>query len=182
MHGSLLGLFYPIVDFSNEQQRTEYFESLIKEYGPKIYQHVISIVHNHDDADDIMQDIFVKVWTHLHQFREEAHIKTWLYRITHNETLSFLRRQRLRTYLPLSLAGRMMPQTDLFAGYDEAERIFYAAVAKLPPRQKLIFHYKYFDKLSYEEIARITGLSEGALKASYHHAVRKIEEALKRTL
>lgn len=170
------------MDFDNEQARLEYFKLLVKDYGPRLYQHVFSIVHNHDDADDILQDVFVKVWTRLHQFREEAQIQTWLYRIAHNETLGFLRRQRLRTFLPLPLAARTTPQTDLFAGYEMAERLFYEALDKLPPRQKLVFHYKYFQRLSYEEIARITGLTEGALKASYYHAVKKIEEALRRAL
>jgi RNA polymerase sigma-70 factor (ECF subfamily) len=167
------------VDFKNEQAQKEYFEILVKEHGPALYKHIISIVRNHDDADDILQNVFVKVWTHLHQFREEAHIQTWLYRITHNETLGFLRRLRLRKFFPLTTGSHKSTQTDFFAGYGEAERLFYEAIDMLPPRQKMVFHYKYFQKLSYEEMARITGITEGALKASYHHAVKKIEEALK---
>lgn len=170
------------MEFSNDQARKEYFEQLTKDYGPVLYRHIFSIVRNHDDADDILQNVFVKVWTRLHQFREEAHIHTWLYRIAHNETLGFLRKERLRSFLPLPSGNRNTPHTDLFTGYAEAERLFHEAVEKLPPRQKLVFHYKYFHKLSYEEMAKITGITEGALKASYHHAVKKIEEVLKHSV
>lgn len=167
------------MQFNSPEEKKRCFEKLVKEYAPRLYRQIISIVLNHDDADDILQDVFVKVWQNLDRFREEAHIHTWLYRIAHNETLGFLRRRRLRSFFPLSVHHHQKLHTEIFTGFDKAGEVFYKAVDDLPPRQKMIFHYRYFQQLPYEEIARITGLTEGALKASFHHAVKKIQEALK---
>jgi RNA polymerase sigma-70 factor (ECF subfamily) len=135
----------------------------------------------HDDADDVVQNVFIKVWNNLETFREDSKFFTWLYRIAVNESLSFLKSKRLRTFLSLSSPEALMIRSLNSESYHDGEEIqkrLRKAIFLLPKKQQLVFNMRYYDELSYEEISEILGTSVGALKASYHFAVKKIEESV----
>ncbi len=142
------------------------------------------MVIDHDDADDITQEVFIKVYRSIHNFREDSQLFTWIYRIATNECLSFLQRKRRRFgFMPAgNVSGELMAKIDNspYIEGDEIQRKLRKAVLVLPDKQRAVFNMKYFDDLSYEEISEITNTSVGALKASFHHAVKKIEEFLLR--
>jgi len=165
--------------FANEKTREEAFASLLKKYQQKIYWHIRRLVIDHDDADDLVQDVFIKVWKNLAGFREDAQLYTWIYRIATNECLTFLQRKKQRQNVSLDdessayLADTLEDAT-YFSGSD-AQLKLQQALLTLPEKQRLVFNMKYFDDLKYDEISDIVGTSVGALKASYHLAVKKIE-------
>ena len=137
------------------------------------------MVIDHDDANDLVQEIFIKIWKNLGSFREDAKLFTWIYRIATNETLSFLRKKSRRFFLPIGdVSEELMGRLDegVLVDGDEVQMKLQKAVLRLPDKQRLVFNMKYFDELKFDEIAEITETSVGALKASYHHAVKKIEE------
>jgi RNA polymerase sigma factor (sigma-70 family) len=139
------------------------------------------MVIDHDDADDLTQEIFIKIHRHIDNFREDAQLFTWIYRIATNECLSFLQRKKRRFFLPIGdVEGELTAKLDSSAGpsADEIQLKLQKALLKLPDKQRMVFNMKYFDNLPYEQISEITDTSVGALKASYHHAVKKIEEYL----
>lgn len=136
------------------------------------------MVISHDDADDVLQEVFIKVWDNLWSFRGNAQLFTWLYRIATNEALNYLRKQKRLRFFTAEINEaliEMLPD-QLSPNADEVERKLQHAILRLPDKQRLVFHLKYYEDLSYEQIAEITDTSVGALKASYHHAVKKIEE------
>ena len=140
------------------------------------------MVIDHNDADDLTQEVFIKVHKSIDSFREDSRLYTWIYRIATNESLNFLQRKRRRFFLPIGdaeaeLAGKLA--TSPYVSADEVQLTLQKALLKLPDKQRLVFNMKYYDDLSYEDMAAITGTSVGALKASYHHAVKKIEDFLK---
>ena len=140
------------------------------------------MVIDHDDADDLTQEVFIKVYKNLSSFREDSQLYTWIYRIATNECLSFLQRKKRRFFLPIGdVAGELTSKLDSspHISGDEIQLKLQKALLKLPDKQRLVFNMKYFDDMSYEEISEITNTSVGALKASYHHAVNKIEGLLK---
>ena len=157
------------------------FRELVEKYSEQLYWHVRELVGSHEDADDILQEVFVKVWKALPGFRGDSSINTWLWRIATNEALSFLRRQKVRAALRFSSidaeAERMLDSDPWFDG-DEAQRKLAVAVAKLPDKQRAVFCMRYFEEMPYEEISAITGTSVGALKASYHQAAEKIKASV----
>ena len=136
----------------------------------------------HEDADDLTQDVFVKVWHSLDDFKGQSALFTWLYRVAANEALAHLRRKRNRFFLPIhDVEGELLQELrapSVYLSGDEVQLKLQRALLKLPDKQRLVFNLKYFDNLTYEQIANITGTSIGALKASYHHAVKKIESYL----
>ena len=148
-------------------------------YSEPLYWQIRRLVQNHDDADDILQNTFMKAWQSIENFRGEAKLGTWLYKIAINESLSFLERERKRRHLSLDDQEAEMVQQIAgapdFDG-DELARHLNEAVAMLPEKQRIVFNMKYFDDMKYEEISEILGTSVGALKASYHLAVKKIEQ------
>jgi len=157
------------------------FNLLVREYQERIYWHIRKMVVDHDDADDLTQEVFIKVWKNLDKFREDAKLYTWVYRIATNECLSFLAKKKRRFFLPIhDVESELSNKIDLNSTIDgdEIQVRLQKALLKLPDKQRLVFNMKYFDELKYEEIAEITETSVGALKASYHHAVKKIEESL----
>ncbi|HLT80435.1 MAG TPA: sigma-70 family RNA polymerase sigma factor [Cyclobacteriaceae bacterium] len=167
----------------NPETRSYGFNLLVRAYQQRVYWHVRKMVIDHDDADDITQEVFIKVHRNIDSFREDARLFTWIYRIATNECLNFLQRKRRRLFLPIAdveaeLAGKL----DAAVGPDgdEIQLKLQKALLTLPPRQRMVFNMKYFDDMTYEDIAEITNTSVGALKASYHHAVKKIEEFLVR--
>lgn len=157
------------------------FHELVTTYQEKLYWHIRKIVIDHDDADDIIQNVFLKAWNNIDSFRGDSSIFTWLYRIATNESLTFLSQKRKKKGLFSSSEENYLLEKlnadDYFDG-EEIKRKLMEAVIKLPEKQRLIFNMKYFDGLKYEEIAAILNLTTGALKASYHHAVKKIEDYL----
>ena len=162
-----------------EQER--FFNDLVKQYSEPLYWHIRGIVGSHDDADDLLQEVFVKVWKALPSFRGDSDAFTWLWRIATNETISFLRKARVRAALSFSRvdaeAERIADPDPYFNG-DKALRQLRKAIAALPDKQRLVFTMRYYEELSYEQISAITGTSVGALKTSYHIAYEKIKAFL----
>jgi RNA polymerase sigma-70 factor (ECF subfamily) len=154
------------------------FNILVRKYQEKIYYFVRRLVINHDDADDVVQNIFIKVWHNLDSFRADAKLFTWLYRIAVNESLSFIKSKQLRSFLSLSspeaASIRVLNDDNYFDGTEIQKRLR-EAIALLPKKQQIVFTMRYYDDLSYDEMSEILGTSVGALKASYHFAIKKIE-------
>lgn len=161
-----------------EETRQYGFNLLVREYQERVYWHVRKMVIDHDDADDLVQEIFIKVWKNLGKFREDAKLYTWIYRIATNECLNFLKKKKRRFFIPIhDLEGELTEklQSNVSPEGDEVQLKLQQALLKLPDKQRLVFNMKYFDEMKFSEIAEITETSIGALKASYHHAVKKIE-------
>ena len=140
------------------------------------------IVIGHDDADDVVQETFVKVWKNLENFKEEAQVFTWIHRIATNEAFSFLRKKKRLFFIPFINVENRLAKTlidDNFFNGDEIQLKLQKAILILPEKQRIVFNMKYYDELKYEEMSDVLGTSVGALKASYHHAVKKIENYLK---
>ena len=191
-------------------ERERAFEGLVKSLSERLYWHVRGLVGSHEDTDDLLQDIFVKVWKSLPGFRGDAQLYTWVFRIATNESLNFLRKRNLRVALGLetrpdaggagsnsgsnSRSGshshksasdeeqipevERVPDSDPYFDGDEAQRLLAVAVSKLPPRQRAVFHMRYFEEMPYEEMAGILEVSVSSLKASYHFAYEKVKEYL----
>ena len=157
------------------------FNALVKQYSERLYWHVRRFLCCHEDTDDLLQDIFVKIWKGLPSFRADSQIFTWIYRIATNEVLNHLRKGRILSVIRLdSPAENLIRKIDddpYFNG-DALQRELQKAIQKLPDKQKLVFNLRYFDEMKYEEISEITGTSVGALKASYHHAYNKLKAEL----
>ena len=158
------------------------FTAIIKKYQEKLYWHVRRMVIDHDDTNDVLQNVFVKVWNGLENFREDSQLYTWLYRIATNESLTFLEQQKKKSAVSLSdvesgLANKVTADKNFDA--NRLEWKLQLAIQQLPEKQKIVFNLRYYDEMPYEEMSRILDTSEGALKASYHHAVKKIEEFIK---
>ena len=157
------------------------FNEIVKDYSERVYWHVRRFVNNHEDADDLVQEIFLKIWTALPSFRGDAQLFTWVYRIATNETLNWLRREKVRSALRFTTIDTEMERridSDPFFDGDAADRALSKAVAKLPEKQRQVFVMRYYDELPYEEMSAVLGTSVGALKASYHIAQEKVRAAL----
>ena len=164
--------------FRQEDTRHYAFNLLVRKYQQRLYWHVRRMVVDHDDANDIMQNVFIKVWKALDNFRSDSQLYTWLYRIATNESITFLNSKKKRFTISFDdveneLADKLI--TDPLFTSDKIQLKLQQAVLRLPPQQRLVFNMKYFDGLKYEEISEILNVSVGGLKASYHHAVKKIE-------
>lgn len=174
--------------YRDPSSRNYAFNLLIRKYQQKIYWHVRKMVIDHDDADDLVQETFIKVWAGLEQFRGDSQLYTWIYRIATNECLNFLNKKRRKFFLPIGdVEGELLEKLEENSDFttsggdisgEEVQLKLQKALLKLPDKQRLVFNMKYFDDMKYEEISEITGTSVGALKASYHLAVKKIEEFL----
>ncbi|MCK5066609.1 MAG: RNA polymerase sigma factor [Bacteroidales bacterium] len=157
------------------------FNQLVQKYQERLYWQIRKIVVSHDDADDVLQNSMIKVWKSLGNFRSESGLYTWLYRIVTNESLSFLKQKKKKTFAPwVDVEQRMSEdlEADPWFNGDEIQLKLQQAILKLPEKQRIVFNMKYFDEVKYEEMSEILGTSVGALKASYHHAVKKIESML----
>jgi RNA polymerase sigma factor (sigma-70 family) len=171
-----------LVQFRNEQTKERAYTSIIKKYQERLYWHIRRMVVDHDDANDVLQNVFIRVWNGLANFREDAQLYTWLYRIATNESLTFLENQKKRSAVSLSdvetgLSNKIKADQNFDA--NRLEWKLQLAIQKLPEKQRLVFNLRYYDEMPYEEMSRILETSEGALKASYHHAAKKIEEYIK---
>src|SRR5688572_12136904 len=141
------------------------------------------MIIDHDDADDVTQEVFIKIHKHIGNFREDSLLYTWIYRIATNECLNFLQKKKRRFFLPIGdVSAELSAKLDSspHVSGDEIQLKLQKALLKLPDKQRVVFNMKYYDDLSYEDISEITNTSVGALKASYHHAVKKIEDYLTR--
>jgi RNA polymerase sigma factor (sigma-70 family) len=173
-----------LAKFRDPAARNVAFNQLVRKYQTKVYWHVRKMVIDHNDADDLTQDVFVKVWKHLENFRQDASLYTWIYRIATNECLSFLASKRRKFFLPLNDVGAELAakvEADPTLAGDDIELRLQKAILTLPDKQRLVFNLRYYDEMPYEQMAEVTGTSVGALKASYHHAAKKIEQYINGT-
>ena len=163
----------------NPETRRAAFEELVRKYSAQLYQQIRRIVQYHDDADDVLQNTFLKAWTALDNFRGDAQVTTWLYRIAMNESITFLQKQRNNVSLDdeEGLAVRSLEGDPYFDG-DEIELQLQTAIAQLPEKQRVVFNLRYYDEMPYEEMSKVLDTSVGALKASYHFAVQKLQKYL----
>ena len=174
-----------VVLLQDPARQQEAFERIVKEYSEQLYWQIRRLVLSHDDANDILQNTFIKAWTNIEYFRGDAKMSTWLYRIALNECLTFLNKQRASQQLSIDEADTEIVnqlESDTYFDGDETQKVFLQAIKQLPEKQQMIFNLKYFKEMKYEEISEILGTSIGALKASYHHAVKKIESFLEKHL
>lgn len=168
--------------FRDPSSRNLAFSELVNRYQERLYWHIRRIVINHDDADDVLQNTFIKAFKNLDKFREDSQLFTWLYRIATNEALTFLKKKKKHIFVSMDDVSHQLSSTlesDPELSGDAIQLKLQQAILTLPTKQRLVFNMKYFDEMKYEEIAEVTGTSIGALKASYHHAVKKIEVFIK---
>jgi len=171
-----------LLKLRDPETRNYGFNLLVRKYQQKIYWHIRKMIIDHDDTDDLVQEVFVKVWNNLEKFREDAQLYTWIYRIATNECLNFLRKKKNRFFIPINdVQNELSQKLDSSSNIDgdEIQMKLQKALLKLPDKQRLVFNMKYFDEMKYEEISEITKTTVGSLKANYHHAVKKIEEFIK---
>lgn len=157
----------------------EAFNEVIRIYSEPLYWQIRRLVQDHEDSNDLLQNTFIKAWSSLENFRGDAKLSTWLYKIAINESLTFLARERKRNHLSLDDQESILINTieaDTYFNGDEAQMLLRKAIATLPEKQRIVFNMKYFDEMKYEDMSSILGTSVGALKASYHLATKKIEQ------
>lgn len=165
--------------FREPELKEKAFTAIMKKYQEKMYWHIRRMVVNHEDANDVLQNAFIKIWNGLENFREDSQLYTWLYRIATNESLTFLEQNKKRAAVSFEdvqsgLANKVVAEK----GFDASklEWKLQLAIQQLPDKQKAVFTLRYFDEMPYEQMSRILETSEGALKASYHHAAKKVED------
>ena len=170
-----------VAQLKDNSLRAVAFSAIVERYSEQIYRHIRRMVFSHDDANDLVQETFIKAWVNIDKFRGDSKIITWLYRIAINETLTFIGKNSGNTISIDSPEGAVADklESDLFFNGDKADALFQEAVSRLPAKQRLTFNMKYYEDMKYEEMSTLLDTSVGALKASYHIAVKKIEEFLK---
>jgi RNA polymerase sigma factor (sigma-70 family) len=165
--------------FRNPQTREAGFTAIMKQYQERLYWHIRRMVVDHDDANDVLQNVFIRVWKALDSFREDARLFTWLYRIATNESLSFIEQKKRKGTISFNDVEEGLSNTIKADKHFDANRLEWKlqlAVQKLPEKQRVVFNMRYFDEMPYSQMSEVLETSEGALKASYHHAVKKIED------
>jgi RNA polymerase sigma-70 factor (ECF subfamily) len=165
----------------NEHTSHYGFTLLVQQYQTQLYWHIRRMVMDHDDANDLVQEVFLKVWKGIRFFREDSSLYTWLYRIAANECTNFLRKRQLHSVIPLMEGNRELAERlrdDPYFTGDAVQLKLQKALEKLPPRQRQVFSMRYYDEMPYETMSAILNTSVGALKASYHIAAKKIEDSL----
>ena len=171
-----------LVEFRNPDSKEKAFTSIIKKYQEKLYWHLRRMVVDHDDANDVLQNEMIRVWNGLENFREDSQLYTWLYRVATNECLTFLEQQKKRAAVSLSdVESGLENKIKADQNFDgkKLEWKLQLGIQQLPEKQRIVFQLRYYDEMPYEEMSRVLETSEGALKASYHHAVKKIEDYIK---
>jgi RNA polymerase sigma-70 factor, ECF subfamily len=160
-------------------RRASAFSVIVRTYQERLYWHIRKMVLSHDDANDVLQNTFMKAWNGLDGFRGDSQVSTWLYRIATNETLTFLTNKRMRSQNSIDDVDEVLLQNlkaDTYFSGTEIQMKLQKAILTLPEKQRLVFNMKYFDDITYDQMEAILGTSVGALKASYHYAVKKIEK------
>jgi len=164
--------------FRNGSNSNYAFNLIVQKHQRKLYNVIRRLVIDHDDTNDLLQNTFIKAWTHLGNFREESNLSTWLYRIASNEALTFITSKRKKVTQSMENIHHYTSHQDSTTGKEIQEKLL-KAIHTLPEKQRIVFNMKYYDEMKYEEMSEVLDTSIGALKASYHHAVKKIEEFLK---
>ena len=168
--------------FREEATKEKAFTGIVKKYQEKLYWHIRRMVVDHDDADDVLQNVFIKVWNALANFREDSRLYTWLYKTATNECVTFLDQQKRKSAVHLDeVESGLSNKIKADDGFDanKLEWKLQLAIQQVPEKQHLVFNLRYYDEMPYEEMSRVLDTSEGALKASYHHAAKKIEEFIR---
>lgn len=171
-----------IARLKHKDTRSFAFSQMVAIYQERLYWHIRKILLNHEDTDDVLQNTFLKVWKNVENFREESSLFTWLYRIATNEAITFLNSTKRRNLMPMNEVKDYLMEnltSDPYFNGDELQLKLQKAILQLPEKQRIVFNMKYFDDIKYEEMSKILNTSVGALKASFHHAVKKVEEFLK---
>ena len=169
-------------ELRNPEKQRLGFSHLVEEYSERLYWQIRKMVYSHEDANDILQDVFIKAWLNIENFRGDAKLSTWLYKIAINESITFINKAKTKLNVSIDdddsfLINQL--ESDKYFDGDEAQLLLQKAVVRLPEKQRIVFQMKYFSEMKYDEISEVLGTSVGALKASYHHAVKKIENFLK---
>lgn len=168
-------------DLRDPSKAPKAFDELMRLYSEPIYWQIRKMVVSHDDANDLLQNVFLKIWNNIHNFRGDARLSTWLYKIAVNESINFLNQERQRRQLTDDSSDEFLLnniEADPYFDGDDLSLELQKAIAALPEKQRLVFNMRYFDDMKYDDMSEILGTSVGALKASYHHAVKKIEAAI----
>lgn len=168
-----------LIQFRDPVTKEKAYTSIIRKYQERLYWHIRRMVVDHEDANDVLQNVFIRVWNGLGNFREDSQLYTWLYRIATNECLTFLEQQKKKGTISLSDVENGLEnkvRADKYFDPNKLEWKLQLAIQKLPEKQRIVFTLRYYDEMPYEEMSRVLDTSEGALKASYHHAVKKIED------
>ena len=168
-----------VKDLQNPKTAKAAFDMLMRTYGEQIYWQIRKMVVSHDDANDLLQNCFLKAWNNLQNFRGDAKLSTWLYKIAVNETINFLNKVRSRNNVSADDDDSFLLNTleaDEYFNGDDIQKKLQQAILSLPEKQRLVFNMRYYDEMKYEEMSEILGTSVGALKASYHHAVKKVTQ------
>lgn len=164
-----------IKQLSDPKTQRQAFSAVVRQYSEPLYWKIRRMVLLHEDADDILQNVFLKAWNNLENFQNKSKLSTWLYRIAINESLDFLRRQKVETLVSadedVTVANKLM--ADQYFDGDDTEAQLQEAIARLPDVQRQVFNLRYYDEMKYSEMSKLLDTSEGALKASYHLAVKK---------
>lgn len=171
-----------IFQFRQPATKEPAFTAIVKKYQEKLYWHIRRMVVDHEDANDVLQNTFIKVWNGLANFRQDSRLYTWLYRIATNECLTFLEQQRKHASVSFEdEAENLSDKIKAEPNFDSSkiEWRLQLAIQQLPAKQRQVFNLRYYDEMPYEEMSHVLNTSEGALKASYHHAAKKIEAFLK---
>jgi len=167
--------------FREPASQNKAFDLLVRKYQEQLYWVVRRLVIDHDDSNDIIQNVFIKVWNNLGTFREDSKLYTWLYRIAINESLGFLNSKRLRIFVPFGDVEKQLNQKltdDNYFEGNEIQLMLQKAIITLPKKQRIVFNLRYYNEMPYEHMSEILGTSVGALKASYHLAMKKVEKYL----
>lgn len=168
-----------LYQFKQPDLKEKAFSAIVKKYQEKLYWHIRRMVVEHEDANDVLQNVFIKVWNALANFREDSQLYTWLYRIATNECLTFLEQQKRRSAASFDeMESGLSNKIKADEGFDanKLEWKLQLAIQQLPEKQRIVFNLRYYDEMPYEQMSRVLETSEGALKASYHHAAKKIED------
>ncbi|MDV7188049.1 sigma-70 family RNA polymerase sigma factor [Lutibacter sp. TH_r2] len=172
-----------VAQLKNPSTQEAAFRSLMSHYKERLYWHIRKIALNHDDTDDILQNTFIKIFKNINSFNEDSKLFTWIYRIATNEAITFINKRAKNTHVDISelqyKMAEQLQEDNLYSG-NEIQIILQKAIATLPQKQQLVFNMKYFDEMKYNEMSEILETSVGALKASYFHAVKKIEDFIKK--
>ena len=168
-----------LIQFRDPATKEKAYTAIIRKYQERLYWHIRRMVVEHEDANDVLQNAFIRVWNGLENFREDAQLYTWLYRIATNESLTFLEQRKKRATVSMSDGDTGLENTikaDKDFDPNKLEWKLQLAIQQLPEKQRVVFTLRYYDEMPYEEMSKVLDTSEGALKASYHHAVKKIED------
>ena len=171
-----------VAQLKNNKTKEKAFRVLVTQYKERLYWHIRKIVISHDDTDDVLQNTFIKIFKNIEKFNEQSKLYSWMYRIATNESITFINKRVKERNVDISEYHEQLASTlesDIYFSGDEIQIILQKAIATLPQKQQLVFNMKYFDDLKYNEISEILETSIGALKASYFHAVKKIEKYIK---